>query len=384
MKDTKRTTSTTQQDLPLNPPETPHRTIHPQGRRVQERPIDVWKPTIQKQIRDLIERVSLDGEPYENTDIVIEMIVTALKAASSQLGRGDLKVLSRSARELRYAFKIFRAYRNTRKVTIFGSARTKPSDISYKMARAFAKNLVEQGYMIITGAGPGIMQAGNHGAGPNGSFGVNIRLPYEQHPNRYIAKQPTYIDCRYFFTRKLVFVKEASAAAFFPGGFGTLDEAFELLTLVQTGKCDPIPLIFVNAPGRRFWEDLDDFVRGRLLRNGKISKEDLILYKIVDSTDEAIKEIVNYYVNYHSLRYVDDKLVLRFQKPIRADQLNHLNRHFKDILTSGRFQASAPLPEEMNQPELDSLPRLVFKFNRINTGRLRHLIDFMNRSWRPA
>lgn len=337
-----------------------------------------WSKPVQKLIGDLIEVIQTGDRPFENADVVTEIITTALKGVEAQIGRGDLKLLSRSLRELRYAFKIFKNYREVRKVTIFGSARTHPSDPGYKAAKNFAKDLIDNKWMIITGAGPGIMAAGNEGAGPNGSFGVNIRLPYEQFPNKFIANQPTYIDCRYFFTRKLVFVKEASAAAFFPGGFGTLDEAFEILTLVQTGKCDPIPMVFVDAPKKVFWRDMQKFITGRLLAHKKISKEDLGLYKITDSVEEATHEIYHFYSNYHSLRYVGKDLVLRFQNPIEKSQLRHLNSNFDDILASGRYRASSALVEESNQPQLKNLPRLVFRFNRINNGRLRQLIDFMN------
>ncbi len=339
-----------------------------------------WSPAVQKAIRTLIEETRSTKEPFENDDIVAEIIVTALKSVEAKLGRGDLKLISRSVRELRYAFKIFKAYRNIRKVTIFGSARTEESDVSYKMAHLFAKQLIKSGYMIINGAGPGIMQAGNEGAGAEKSFGVNIRLPYEQFPNKVIAKQPTYIDCRYFFTRKLIFVKEASAAAFFAGGFGTLDEAFELLTLVQTGKCDPIPLLFIDAPGHVYWKDMEKFIIQRMLQTKKISKEDLSLFKITDTVEEAVNEILRYYSNYHSLRFVGDRLVLRLQRPTTPTQLRYLNAHFKDILTGGEFQAAEALKEEENQPELKNLPRLIFKFNRVNNGRLRQLIDFMNKT----
>lgn len=337
-----------------------------------------WSPTIQKYIKDMIAEIEPKGKPFENADVIGEIIVTALKGVEAQIGRGDLKLLSRSLRELRYAFKIFKAYRNVRKVTIFGSARTHPSDGSYKMTKTFAKKLINNGYMIITGAGPGIMEAGNAGAGPKGSFGVNIRLPFEQHPNKYIAHEPTYIDCRYFFTRKLVFVKEAAGAAFFPGGFGTLDEAFEILTLVQTGKCDPIPLVFVDEPGKVFWKDLEKFLIKRMLKNKRISQEDLSLFKITDSVDEATEEIFRFYSNYHSVRFVGDQMAMRLKRPVDNAQLRHLNKHFNDLLKSGEFTKSGPLPEEKNQPELMQLPRLVFPFNRINNGRLRQLIDFMN------
>ncbi len=340
-----------------------------------------WSPKIQKNIHEIIQAIEPKGKPFENADVVNEIIVTALKGVEAQIGRGDLKLLSRSIRELRYAFKIFKNYRNVRKVTIFGSARTPSSDTDYQMTKAFAKKLVDNGYMIITGAGPGIMEAGNEGAGPKGSFGVNIRLPYEQHPNPFIANQPTYIDCRYFFTRKLVFVKEASGAAFFPGGFGTLDEAFEILTLVQTGKCDPIPMVFVDAPKRPFWRDLEKFILQRMLKNKKISQEDLSLFKITDSVEEAATEIFRFYSNYHSMRFVGDKLVMRLKRPVDKSQLKTLNADFKGLLAKdGKFEKGSALPEEHNQPELKNLPRLIFPFNRVNNGRLRQMIDFINKS----
>jgi uncharacterized protein (TIGR00730 family) len=329
-------------------------------------------------IHGLINEIAPKHQKFENADVIAEMIVTALKAVEADIRRGDLKLLSRSIREMRYAFKIFKKYGNVRKVSIFGSARTPSKDLDYKMAHDFAKKLVDSGYMIITGAGPGIMEAGNFGAGLNGSFGVNIRLPYEQFPNPYIANQPTYIDCRYFFTRKLVFVKEAAAAAFFPGGFGTLDEAFEILTLVQTGKCDPIPLVFVDSPKRRFWKDLDSFLRKRLLAYKKVSKEDFGLFKITDSVETAANEIFKFYSNYHSMRYVKDQLVMRVKRPIDKSQLRYFNTKFKHLLRDGSFVKSGPLPEESNQPELKNLSRLVFPFNRMNNGGLRRLVDAIN------
>ena len=339
----------------------------------------VWSPKVQKDILQMIKNIEPKDHPFENADVVKEIIVTALKSVEAQIGRGDLKLLSRSIRELRYAFKIFQNYRHVRKVTIFGSARTPSNELAYKMTKAFAKKLIDNGYMIITGAGPGIMEAGNAGAGPKGSFGVNIRLPFEQHPNPFIANQPTYIDCRYFFTRKLVFIKEAAGAAFFPGGFGTLDEAFELLTLVQTGKCDPIPLVFVDTPKGKFWKDLKGFIQKQMMKEKKISPEDLSLFKITDSVDEAATEIFRFYSNYHSMRYVGDKLVLRLKRPVDKSQLRYLNANFKDILSGGAYEKSGPLPDEANQPDLKNMPRLVFPFNRMNNGRLRQLIDYMNK-----
>ncbi|MCB4756024.1 MAG: LOG family protein [Elusimicrobia bacterium] len=343
----------------------------------------VWSPEIKEDITRLIEKIAPEHH-FEHADVVTEIIITALKAVQAQLGRGDLKLLSRALRELRYAFKIFKDYRGIRKVTIFGSARSTPADPNYKIAKQFAQKLAQNGYMVITGAGPGIMMAGNEGAGPGGSFGVNIRLPYEQMPNEFIAKQPTYIDCRYFFTRKLIFVKEASAAAFFPGGYGTLDETFEILTLVQTGKCDPMPVLFIEKPGGTYWQGLKRYVQSKLHGQKRISPEDMHIFKIVHSADEAWDEISHFYANYHSLRYVGEALVVRLQSSLDDAQIKYLNQHFKDLLASGQFEKSGPLSEEDNQPELQHLPRLVFKFNRINNGRLRQLIDELNKLvWTP-
>lgn len=336
-------------------------------------------PEIVESINNLIKKIVPIDQQFENADVITEIIITALKAVQSQIGRGDLKLLSRSLRELRYSFKIFKNYRHKKKVTIFGSARTKPSHPEYKQAREFAKKIRQKGFMIITGAGPGIMQAGNQGAGPDESFGVNIRLPFEQYPNKFIAKQPTYIDCRYFFTRKLVFVRETNAAVYFPGGFGTLDEAFEVLTLVQTGKCDPMPILFFDIPNGTFWSEIDRYIKKKLLGYKRISPEDLDLYRIVRNVNEGVEEILNFYSNYHSIRYVGDILVMRTNHPISTKQLAYLNKNFKDIVVEGEFEKSEPLEEEENQPEFSHLPRLIFKFNRINNGRLRQLIDYINK-----
>ncbi len=249
---------------------------------------DAWDPKIQKLIDQLIDLASPKTLEVDNRDLVRQLMVTALKVQSSQLGRGDVKILSRSLRELRYGFNIFKEYRECRKVTIFGSARTPRTDPDYKQAQQFAKQMAKHGFMAITGAGPGIMEAGNEGAGKGNSFGINIRLPFEQAANEFISKDPRFIDCRFFFTRKLMFLKETSAVGFFPGGYGTHDEAFETLTLVQTGKCDPIPLVFVDAPGGNYWKDWNAFIQKQLLGKKKISPEDLSLYKVTDSVTDAV------------------------------------------------------------------------------------------------
>lgn len=338
---------------------------------------DAWDPEITRQIDMLVARAKAAGaEEPEISDLVREIIVTALKTQNTRLGRGDVKILSRAVRELRYGFKVFQPYRHRRKVTIFGSARTRPSDMDYKQARAFARKIVDKGYMVITGAGPGIMQAGNQGAGPNNSFGINIRLPYEQGTNEFVARDERFIDCRFFFTRKLMFIKEANAVVLFPGGFGTHDEGMEVLTLVQTGKADPMPIVFVDTPGGTYWSDWAKYVRKHLLGKHKIAEEDLNLFLVTDSVNKAVEEIVGFYRNYHSLRYVKDRMVIRVHRAPNGDQLAALQKEFKDIVRPGAtFSLGTALPEENELPEL---PRLIFPFNRFNFGRLRLLIKALN------
>lgn len=337
---------------------------------------NVWEPKIQKQIDALIDLAQPPSPKAENNrDLVRQLIVTALKTENAQLERGDVKILSRAFRELRYGFRIFQGYRDRRKVTIFGSARTPRSDPDYKQTLQFARQMAKHGFMAITGAGPGIMEAGNEGAGKNNSFGINIRLPYEQEANEFISKDPRFIDCRFFFTRKLMFLKETSAVAFFPGGFGTHDEAMETLTLVQTGKSDPMPIVFVDQPGGDYWADWQKYIEKQLLKKGKISPEDLSLYKITDNADVAAKEILHFYSNYHSMRFVKDQLVIRVHKSPSQELIKALNVDFKDICIKGAIDASKALPEEKDHLNLH---RIVFQFNRLHFGRLRQLIDRVN------
>jgi uncharacterized protein (TIGR00730 family) len=337
---------------------------------------NAWDPKLLKQIDELVDLATPANPEEDNRDLIRHIIVTALKSENSQLDRGDVKILSRAMRELRYGFRIFKDYRDRRKVTIFGSARTPKTDPDYRQALQFATLMAKKGFMAITGAGPGIMQAGNEGAGKDNSFGINIRLPFEQAANEFINRDPRFIDCRFFFTRKLMFLKETSAVAFFPGGFGTHDEAMETLTLVQTGKSDPMPMVFIDSPGQDYWLDWQGYVERQLLKRAKISKEDMSLYKITDNVEEAVAEITGFYRNYHSMRFVKDQLVMRLQKPIPPDALKAINADFKDICVKGSFTMVKPFPEEHDQP---NLPRLAFQFNRLNFGRLRQLIDRINR-----
>ena len=337
---------------------------------------DAWSPTILHKIDELISLATVDGSNVDNADLVRGIIVTALKAQNSQLDRGDVKILNRALRELRFGFRIFKPFRERRKVTIFGSARTKPKEPEYKMSVAFAKLMAKENFMVITGAGPGIMQAGNEGAGKGNSFGINIRLPFEQHPNEFISKDTMFIDCRFFFTRKLMFLKETSAVALFPGGFGTHDEGMEVLTLVQTGKADPMPIVMIERPGDSYWADWKKYVVKNLLKTGRISPEDMNIFRVTDSVEKAAKEITHFYHNYHSLRYVKDRLVIRHQRALSEELLEKIREEFKDICVKGStFESVAAFPEERDHRDL---PRVAFPFNRYNFGRLRRLVDFLN------
>ena len=292
--------------------------------------------------------------------------------------RGDLKLLSRAIRELRYAFKVFAPYRTHPKVTVFGSARTPSNDPNYQLAVEFGRAAAESGWFVITGAAQGIMQAGHEGAGREMSMGLNILLPFEQDANPIIHGDNKLVHMKYFFTRKLMFVKECEAVVCCPGGFGTLDETLEVLTLLQTGKRDPVPLILLEKPGGTFWKSFHDFVDRELLGGGMISAEDFHLYKITHDVDEAIEEMIGFYRNYHSMRYVRDRLVFRLFHAPSDELIAALNRDFSDILASGDFQASQAMPAEKDQPDLADLPRIVFHFNRRNHGRLREMINRLN------
>ncbi len=309
--------------------------------------------------------------------IAAEMMHTVIKLTSEQPGRGEMRLLLRSLKELRHAFRTFKPYRQRRKISIFGSARTPASDPNYTMAERFAKLSAESGFMVITGAGPGIMEAGNAGAGAAQSFGVAIRLPFEQSTNPAISGDDKLIHFRYFFSRKLVFVKETHAIALFPGGFGTHDEAFEVLTLVQTGRADPMPIVLLEATGGTYWQRWDMFVREELLRNGMIGKEDLDLYYLAPTAEAAIAHIQRFYSNYQSLRYVRDTLVLRIRQAPTDEELASINRDFSDIVMKGdiRLGTAAEVEPESVLPEM---PRLLLTFDRRSLARLRHLIDRLN------
>lgn len=311
-------------------------------------------------------------------DLIEQIKESADKLAVDHTSRGDLKILSRTLRELRYAFKVFTPYRSRRKVTVFGSARTRPDEPAYRQAVDFGRAMAEHAWLVVTGAASGIMEAGHVGAGRENSMGLNIMLPFEQYANPIIAGDTKLVHMKYFFTRKLMFVKECDAVCLLPGGFGTLDEGLEVLTLLQTGKRDMVPIVFLDAPGGTFWTEFQQYVVRRLLGGGMISPDDLSLYMLTDSVDAAVGEILQFFKVYHSMRYVKNKLALRLKEPISPELLSAINAEFGDITNGGQFDLGGPLPEEKDEPELAAMPRLIFRFNRRSLGRLRQLIDAVN------
>jgi uncharacterized protein (TIGR00730 family) len=281
-------------------------------------------------------------------------------------------------KEMRYAFNVFAPYRASRKAAIFGSARTKHDDPLYAQTVRLARDLAEADWMVITGAGPGIMEAGIEGASVANSFGVSIRLPFEAVTSVFLADDPKLVNFRYFFTRKVTFVKESHAFVLLPGGFGTMDESFELLTLVQTGKAPVAPIVLLDVPGGTYWQSWSDFVRRELLDRGLISPDDMTFVKITDDADEALSEILRFYSNYDSMRYVEGDLVLRVQQLPSSERLDELNEQFSDIVVRGRIEPAEASKREIADNDVPDLPRLRFRFDRFNYARLRMLIDAVN------
>jgi uncharacterized protein (TIGR00730 family) len=318
--------------------------------------------------------------PVSVEELVQQIKDTADKFLRDNASRADLKMLATALRELRFALTVFAPYRHRRKVTIFGSARTPRNSPTYHQAVTFGRRMVEAGFMVVTGAASGIMEAGHVGAGVENSLGINILLPFEQAANPIIARDSKLVHLKYFFTRKLMLVKESDAIALFPGGFGTQDEGFEVLTLVQTGKSHLFPIVMLEEPGGDYWARWYDFVRDVLLARGYISPADLSLFKITTSVEEAVAEITGFYRNYHSMRYVGQRLVMRLHKPLSEEALQQVRHQFGDILAGGTFEQTGALPVEANESHLAHMPRLRFRFDRKSLGRLRQLIDFVNQA----
>jgi len=328
---------------------------------------------VDEKIRELV--ASFGGQ---DPDLAFEIIATALRLSRDDVGRLDRKIVNSALKEMRYAFRVFAPYRHERKVTIFGSARSAPTDPEYEQARAFAKEIVSRGWMVVTGAGPGVMEGAQEGAGGERSFGVNIRLPFEAAPNPYIAEDPKLINFKYFFTRKLMFIKEADAFVLLPGGFGTLDETFELLTLIQTGKSDLHPIVLLDPPGGTFWSAFERFMEERLIGGGYVSAGDRALYTTTDDIHAAVDEIMRFYRVYHSQRFVGGRLILRLKAIPDPGALEKLSQDFADILTHGTIEPVEPSPEELRDDDACDLPRIGLWFDRMNYGRLRLLLDRLN------
>jgi uncharacterized protein (TIGR00730 family) len=331
---------------------------------------------LQKSISDLV------GEfgSIHNADYVMQLITTSLELGTDKTSTLDMKIASSALKEMREAFAMFQPFTQRRKVTIFGSARTKKDDPLYSHTQNVAKSLADEGWMVVTGAGPGIMEAGMEGAGRERSIGVSIRLPFESSANSIIAGDDKYVSMRYFFTRKLMLVKESQAFLCLPGGFGTLDETFELLTLTQTGKGVPVPIVLLDLPGDRFWHSIDDMIRDQLLVRGLISPEDLALYRVCDSISDATEEIQGFYRNYHSIRYIGKHLIMRLNHNPSMQILEALDQKFRHLCRSGGFEVVQPHAVEKAENDYVDKHRLRFDPNRSDAGGLRELINFLNQA----
>jgi uncharacterized protein (TIGR00730 family) len=330
---------------------------------------------------EAIEAALAPWADHPSAELARQIMTTGAKYLESGASRGAVRLANSALKEMRYATKVFAPFEGVRKATIFGSARIRPGDPSYEMTVEFSRRMAAAGWMIITGAGPGIMQAGNEGAGPDGSFGVNIRLPFEQSANPAIEGSPRLVTFKYFFVRKLFFVKESSAIVLFPGGFGTLDEGTEALTLIQTGKAQPVPVVMVDPPGGDYWKRVHEFIREVLRDRGLVSPEDLRLYRVTDSVEEAVAECLGFYRNYHSARHLKDVYLLRLQRPPDPAQAEALHRDFRGLLAPGRggfevLRGRAAGEEPVPPP--DPPWRLVFPFDKRSHGLLRMLIDRVN------
>jgi hypothetical protein len=330
--------------------------------------------SIDEQVQDLLDAAQIQT----NRDQIYEMLVTALLLASDEASRLDLKITNAAIKEMRDAFKTFTPFRGRPKITMFGSARTAADNPNYAQARDLAALLAAQGWMIVTGAGPGIMAAGLQGAGRENAIGVNIRLPFESSANEFIADDPKLVEMKYFFTRKLALVKESDGFVVFPGGVGTLDEAFELLTLLQTGKAEPVPIVFLDEPGGKFWDALHEFIDGPVKDGAYISPEDTHLYLVTDDIHVAAKEIIGFYRNYHSRRWVGSRLVVRCKVEPTDDELTALTGQFADVIVSGTIERTKPLAAELQSNDSLDQPRIMVRFDRRRQARMRDLINALN------
>ncbi len=369
---------------PMNdtPPENPGKDFTAGGiHALSGRRTTTGDPEFDRRVVELVK----DWKGKANAELIEELIIGNLRLARHDVTVAELKLLNRACKELRNAWRVFRPYDDRRKIAIYGSART-PQDLPEAQAAAtFARRMVEENFMVITGAGDGIMGAAQKGAGRDNSFGLNIKLPFEQSANETIGGDSKLVSFNYFFTRKLSFVKESEALALFPGGFGTMDEGFEVLTLIQTGKSAILPIVMVDAPGGTYWKTFEQFLRGHLLERRLISEDDFSLFKITDDVEEAVREVKHFYHIFHSYRFVKDLIVFRLQHPLTQNQLADLNTAFADLVKNGIMtQEDAALPEEKDEPGIAHLPRLVFVPRKGNYGRYRQFINAINDCESPA
>jgi uncharacterized protein (TIGR00730 family) len=341
---------------------------------MKEKSYKIGEPALDREIAELARKYSLP----QNREYFRQLFTTVVKLYLDKADERDLYLINVTLKELRHIFRTFKPYRNVRKVAIFGSHRSSPKSKEYKMATEFAKEIAKKGFMVITGGGGGVMEAGNRGAGKKG-FAVKIKLPQEIEPNPYVTPGEKLIMVRYFFTRKLAFIKESDATVLFPGGFGTHDEAFEVLTLLETGKCSPRPLIFVEAPGKKYWKTWFRFLKNQLLKGKFLTEEEFKLFKVVGSVKEAVNEIESFYRNYHSIRFGREATIIRLNRKIPVKELKKLSKKYKDVV-SGEIIPSGPLPAEVRNKEFLELPRICMRFDRKSYGRLIELIKDLSLS----
>ncbi|MCU1489999.1 MAG: hypothetical protein JWM85_1404 [Acidimicrobiaceae bacterium] len=330
-------------------------------------------------VADKVEQLLDEAGVRRNRDLIRRLVLSSLRLSGDGSDRLDLKIVGTAIGEMGDAFRMFRPYQGEPKVTIFGSARTAPSDRLYQLTRELARRMAEAGWMVVTGAGPGIMAAGHEGAGEDMAIGVNIRLPFEAEPNAFIASNEKLVEMKYFFTRKLMLMKESTGFCCLPGGFGTLDEAFELLTLLQTGKAEPVPIVFLDTPGGEYWSGFERFVKEEVIGHGLASQADTSLYRITDDVDEAIEELLSFHRNYHSRRFVGSVMVIRLRHAPSNEDLKRLSAEFADISSEKGIWRTDPLPaERAGGGDHLELPRIALEFDRASNGRLRQLIDALN------
>ncbi len=335
-------------------------------------------PKIDEALDNLIRHLPAAADDSRAAPLIRSLLKTCLALGTDGTPVVDLKLVDAAMSEIRAALMCFRPYEQVRKISMFGSARTKPEEPEYMLARAFAERAADAGFMGITGAGPGIMQACQEGAGRARSFGVNIKLPFENSANPVIEGDKKLVEFKYFFTRKLFFLKESSAIVLFPCGFGTHDEGFEALTLIQTGKARLVPVVFLDVEKGTYWKTWDQYVRDHILRLGLISPDDMSLYRVTNDIDEALGEIRQFYRVYHSSRMIRGKLVMRLTREIDRPDLDALADEFADILGDRPIETRDPYPEEQDEPALLELPRIELSFDTRSYGKLRQLIDRLN------